>query len=54
MSLGALSARQDCSATVSSFQIIASAFSVFLKRREASVRSHTTLKGDSTMLVVRR
>jgi hypothetical protein len=48
MSSGALSLRQDCSATVSSFQIIASAFSVFLKRRDASVLKRTALNGDST------
>ena len=43
---GALSLRQDRSATVSNFQIIAAAFPVFLKRRAASVRGHTALKDD--------
>ena len=41
ISRGALSARHDRLATKSNFQIIASAFSVFLKRREASVRRRT-------------
>ena len=50
----ALSAREDLCATISSFQVIAWALSIFLKRRETSLLSRTALKGDSIMLVVRR
>src|SRR4029079_4901759 len=48
-----LSRRKVDSATCNSFQINAVAFSTFLKRLAAVVRSRTVAKGDSTTLVVR-
>ena len=51
---GALSFRKRCSATRSNRQMIAVAFSTFLKRFAAEVRSRTAANGDSTTLVVRR
>ena len=49
-----LSRRKVDSATCNSFQINAVAFSTFLKRLAAVVRSRTVAKGDSTTFVVLR
>src|SRR5262249_42717399 len=49
-----LSRRKVGSATCKIFQITAVAFSTFLKRLAAVVRSRTVANGDSTGLVVRR
>ena len=49
-----LSLRKVDSATCKIFQINAVAFSTFLKRLAAVVRSRTVAKGDSTIFVVRK
>ena len=54
ISSGAFNRRNRCSATSSIFQITAWAFSTFLNRLAASVRSRRAANGDSTGLVVRR
>jgi len=51
---GAFSRRNLFSATGSILKITAVAFSTFLNRLAASVRSRSAAKGDSTTLVVRR
>ena len=52
--LGASRRRKVCSATSSVFQITPVAFSTFLNRLAAAVRSRTAANGDSTGFVVRR
>ena len=52
--LGRIERRKVCSATSSVFQITAVAFSTFLNRLAAAVRSRTAANGDSTGFVVRR
>jgi len=53
-SSGAFSLRKCCSTTSKAFQMSVVAFSTFLKRFAADVRSRTAANGDSMTFVVRR